>query len=192
MKKPGAMARLSLKKSEWSGLHFPICLGAGKKVPAGQCISCKACTEGQFLLLREYSPPGSHTVGSCGRAAPQQGEGQRGGRGGGTLPHTVKCFRVCKTSTSGESREHLGRPQHHFPWPEGCFSNLLSQTLDFHVLDLFRILQKPSEISITLTTSLEVEAQENDVPSLPLHTSDGDLTGENQFKYLWPHKINTK
>lgn len=44
------------------------------------------------------------------------------------------------------------------------------------------------------TTSLGEEAgvQGDDVPGLPLHGSEGDLTGKNQVKYPWAHKINTK
>lgn len=71
---------------------------------------------------------------------------------------------------------------------------LTESNTGLHILDLFRTLQKPSEISFMFTISRGEEAgvQGNDVPGLPLHSTEGDLTGENQVKYPWAHKINTK
>lgn len=64
----------------------------------------------------------------------------------------------------------------------------------FTDLASFKILQQYSEISISFTTFTDEETKvQNDyVPSLPLYSSEDDLMGENQVKYLMAHKINTK
>ena len=51
----------------------------------------------------------------------------------------------------------------------------------------FKLLPQSWEINVTFTTVTdeETEIQGNYVPDLALHSSEGDLTGENQVKYLF-------